>query len=68
MAKDFKQGDVVMFVIGGPKMLEKRFTNPGGESIPEVVCQWFTPAGEFREASFLPESLVEAGDHVFKES
>jgi uncharacterized protein YodC (DUF2158 family) len=68
MSKDWKQGDVVMFILGGPKMLVKRFTNPGGESVPEMVCQWFTPGGEFREAYFLPESLVVAGDNVFKGS
>ncbi len=63
--KQFKVGDLVRFVAGGPKMAvsgHRTAAVANGPSVALVVCQWFTLGREFRQADFTEALLRPAGE------
>ena len=60
MPIQWKSGDFVRFVLGGPVMLVKTIDVPDPAFLQQVTCQWFTDDGQFQEFRFLPEHLVPA--------
>lgn len=64
----FKQGDVVQFKSGGPKMTVASYTEPSRWGYPFgiVRCEWFTRKGERESDLFLPSSLVSAENETLE--
>ena len=56
----WKQGDFVRSVIGGPVMVVKSFTTQQPNTPQLVVCQWFTSDLRLQEGNLVSEQLVRA--------